>query len=527
MNDVLQKLQTFLNKLSLSQKISMAVITAVVVAGLVVMLLWTNQPEYRVLFNSLDPEDGGAIVEELRKRNVAYRVSANAGTILVPAEHVYELRLALAGQGLPKGGQVGFEIFDQTDFRTTRFVEQINYRRALQGELARTINQFQEVKNSRVFIVIPKESVFLEERRPASASIQLELKSTLAPEKLAAIVHLVANAVEGLDPQNVNVVDTQGRVVFKGSRSRESTLMLNSSQLEYKRKVEGEIRANVESMLEGILGPGNAIVRVTAEIDFNEVSLNEEEYDPSTTVVRSEHLVQESTRKSDAGGAGDAALINQRKGILPEGAGAQDQHSKKDVATNYEINRITRSILKPAGSIRRLSVAAVINDRRTLRKNEKGESEVVYEPRTAEEMQKFEEIVQKAMGYNEYREDQVTVSSVAFAQSLQPGVAGAAEKAFDPFDIIAQYRKLIINLILIAVVFFAVVRPFLKSIKRTAETAAGPPETTELLEGAGEAPPQIEEAPDLDRKTRIIEISRENPEKTQQLIRSWIEEHGA
>jgi len=216
MSDSVSQFFNFVGSLPLSRKISIAFVLILTIAGFALMFMWANQVDYQILFNNLSPEDAGSIVSKLTERQVPYKIEANGTIIMVPAEKVYELRLALAGDSLPGGGNVGFEIFDHTDFRTTKFVQELNYRRALQGELARTINKFKEVNSSRVFIALPKESLFVEDSKPASASIQLELRSSLPASKLAAIVHLVASAVEGLEPGQVTVVDTKGRVVFKG-----------------------------------------------------------------------------------------------------------------------------------------------------------------------------------------------------------------------------------------------------------------------------------------------------------------------
>ena len=304
MNDLVSQFLNLLRSLPLSRKISMAFVLCLVVAGFVIMFLWANQVDYQVLFNNLAPEDGGAIITKLKDENIPYRVDGNGTIILVPAERVNELRLAMAGEGLPTGGNLGFEIFDNTDFRTTKFVQELNYRRALQGELARTINQFKEVKNSRVFIVLPKESLFVENATPASASIQLDLKSSLPPSRLAAIIHLVASAVENLEPGQVTVVDTKGRVIFKGGNRDDATVLVNNAQLDYRRRIENEIGKNVQSMLEGIVGSGKAIVRVNADINFNRMTLNEEEYDPLETAVRSMRNIEESTGRNASSESG-------------------------------------------------------------------------------------------------------------------------------------------------------------------------------------------------------------------------------
>jgi flagellar M-ring protein FliF len=425
----------------------------------------------------------------------------------------------MAGEGLPTGGNLGFEIFDKTDFRTTKFVQELNYRRALQGELARTINQFKEVKSSRVFIVLPKESLFVENATPASASIQLDLTSSLPPSRLAAIIHLVANAVEALEPGQVTVVDTRGRVIFKGGNRDDTSVLVNNAQLDYKRRIENEIGKNVQTMLEGIVGSGNAIVRVNAEIDFNRTTMNEEEYDPLETAVRSMRNIEESTGRDAAFEGGGDTTVNQRRGVLPGEGLSQSTKSKRDVTTNYEINKITRQIFKPAGELIRLSVAAVIDGTYQSEKLEDGTIRKTYVPRSDAELRTFQDLVRKAMGYSEDREDQVSVSSIPFSEGMEMESPAALKGGqFDILEVFMAYKKTIINLFLVALVFFLVVRPLLKGLRRVSEETAL--RLGELSAGGGQA--QIPESGG--RKDRALEISNNKPEKTKQLLKGWINE---
>jgi flagellar M-ring protein FliF len=506
-----------------SRKVSIAFIAILMIAGFALMFTLANRVNYQVLFNNLSPGDAGAVVSKLKERNIPYQVEANGTMIMVPAGEVYELRLALASDGLPRGGNVGFEIFDQTDFRTTKFVQELNYRRALQGELARTINEFKEVNSSRVFIVLSKESLFIEESNPASASIQLDLGSSLLPTKLTAIVHLVASAVEGLEPGNVTVVDTKGRVIFKGGGDRDDTYgLLNNAQLDYKGNVENEIRRNIQSMLEGIVGPGKAIVRVYADIDFDRITLNEEEYDPAAPVVRSTKEVVESSESSEGGGESAEELINKRRGVIPPSAGSQEKRTKRDVTTNYEINKISRTIFKPAGKIKLLSVAAVIDGSYKVEKLTDGSIKRTYIPRTNQELKTFEDIVKKAMGYSEDREDQVSVSSIPFSGviSLEGEVERGGEK-FDILKLVGSHRKTIINLVLAALVFFFIVRPLLKSIKKMGGERVS--ERKELPPGEKEYT-QIPEKSEGNPKEKVLEASKRSPKVTEQVVKGWIGE---
>lgn len=525
MSDSISQFANLLNALPLSKKISMVFIIVLLGAGFAGIFYLGNQEDYQVLYNNLSPEEGGVIVTKLKERNIPYKIEANGTVVMVPTEKVNELRLSLAGEGLPKRGNVGYEIFDKSDFSTTQFVQELNYRRALQGELARTINQFDEVSSSRVFIVIPKASLFVEDEKSASASIQLDLRASLRANKIAAIVHLVANAVEGLDADHVTVVDTKGRLIFKGDGGGEAASLLSNAHLEYKRNVENEIKENVQTMLEGIVGAGRAIVRVNAEVDFNKITLNEEEYDPSTTAVRSTRNIEESTQSGGEDAKADQAMINQRRGVVPSAGGSRNRMMKKDVATNYEINKITRTIIKPAGTIIRLSVAAVIDGTYKTEKQQDGTIKRTYVARSADELKKFDEIVKKAMGYSEDREDQVTVSSIFFADSGTGFEDLPAEAESSKLGILKQvlgYKKTIINLLLAAILFVLVIRPLMQSMKNLAEDISI--KTAQLSRDTGEEHEQLADTSARGQMERVMQISRENDEKAQQLIKGWIGE---
>lgn len=522
MNDSLSSLLSFLNALPPAKKASIAVTALLVLLGFAAMFIMTNQIDYKVLFNDLSQQDASQIVTKLTERNIPYRIEGNGSLVLVPADKVRDLRLSFAGDGLPKEGHVGFEIFDKTDFGATRFVQELNYRRALQGELARTISRFKEVDSARVFVVLPKASLFLERQKPATAAIQLDLRSNLPPSKLAAIVHLTASAVEGLEPERVTVVDTKGRVIFQGGSKDDGSALLSNIQLDYKAKLESGISRKIQTMLEGIVGSGKAIVRVVAEINFTKITQSEEEYDPSSTVVRSSRQLEES---SQVGGdsAGAASAANQRSGVIPSGSGAKNSKKMKDIQTNYEINRITRSIIQPAGNITRLSVAAVIDGIYQVTTLEDGTVDKQYIPRSNEELLRFETIVKGAMGYSEDREDQISVTSFPFSASV--AVVPATDSSGGTpgiVSLLADYQGRIINLVLVGLVFMIIVRPLLKSLKGVA-TQTGV-DVKQLPAGSTGEYAQITGGQPADKRDRAFEISRSNPEKTDNLLKGWMGE---
>ncbi len=522
MNDTINQLLNPVRSLPPAKKLSIAFTVILVIAGFAAMFMWTNQVDYQILFSNLSQEDAGTIVTKLKERNIPYKIEGNGSFILVPAAQVHDLRLSFAGDGLPKEGNVGFEIFDKTDFGATRFVQELNYQRALQGELARTIGRFREVDSAKVFIVLPKDSLFVEEQKPATASIQLDLRSSLPPSKLAAIVHLTASAVEGLEPESVTVVDTKGRVVFQGGSKDDTSALLSNIQLDYKAKLEAGISQKIQSMLEGIVGPGKAIVRVIAEVDFSNVTRSEEEFDPSSTVVRSSRQSEESS------GVGDDSqpaptVANQRSGVLPDGSSSKSAKKKTDVSTNYEINKITRSIFQPAGNIRRLSVAAVIDGTYRIDTLADGTTERTYVPRSEAELAQFDDIVKSAMGYSEDREDQVSVTTFAFTETLGAnGMDTIQGSGGGMLALLSSYRSTFLNLLLVVLVFFIVVRPLLRGLRDvTGGTSGGNRE--QIGDGTGDYP-QLADQQQMSRTDRVREISVSNPEKTEQLIRGWISE---
>ena len=489
MKRIIEQFVVVFKAMPVSKKISMAVVLGLVVAGFALMFLWANQIDYQVLYSNLSGEDAASIVSKLREQRIAYKLEGGGSLILVPADKVYETRLVLAGDRLPRGGNVGFEIFDQTSFSTTEFVQRLNYQRALQGELCRTIGEFREVDHARVLIVIPKDSLFVEDTKPASASVLLKLKSSLSPDKVAGIVHIVASAVEGLTPEQVTVVDTTGKVLFKGPNQGDETALLSSSKLEYQRQVEGKIVGRVQSMLEGIVGKDKAIVRVSAEIDFDQIDFSEEKYDPDNTVVRSKQRRVESSEKEDE-------------------------------VINYEINRVTRRVIKPSGTVQRLSVAAVVDGTYEVVTAEDGSKTKKYIPRISKELEEFERIVKRAMGFDADRGDQVQVS--CFPLSISAGIEAQDGTGTDWLANGRQYIRPAINLVLVLVILLFVVRPFLRSIKGIAtnvDTRKALPESGEELESAALPEPGIQGV-----QEKTIMLAKSNSDKTQQVIKGWLHE---
>jgi flagellar M-ring protein FliF len=489
-----------------SRKVSMALVLALVLGGFAAMFFWANKIDYQVLYTNLSPEDAGSIVSQLREQRVPYELSGGGSTVLVPSENVYELRLALANEGLPVGGHVGFEIFDQANFSTTQFVQRLNYQRALQGELVRTISDFGEVEHARVLLAMPEESVFVEDSRPPSASVFLKLRSSLSSAKVAGIVHLVASAVDGLTPELVTVVDSSGRVLHKGHSEGGQTALLASNKLEYQHQVESQLAGRVQSMLEGIIGKNKAIVRASADIDFEQIDLSEETFDPDSSVVRSKQRRSESSDKGNP-------LSNDAKG--------KASARKEDEVVNYEISRITRHVIKPSGAIKRISVSAVVDGTYEVVTSGDGSETKKYLPRSEEDLRQFENVVKNAIGFDGERGDQVYVSSFPLSVSVEPSFEEI--QGIDWLALVRQYSKTFINLALVFLVFMFVVRPLLKSVK-TMGPLVQPRKRLPVGEGPSDEPAKLAEGAEVGMREKTMRLARDNSERTEQLIRGWLSE---
>ncbi len=470
MNPVIERIITRFKEMSLARKMALGFLTLVVIAGFITLFIWTNKTQFRVAYSGLTKEDAAAVVGILKESNIPYQLTGEGTTIMVPEALVYDIRLTMAKEGIPKGGGVGYEIFDKTEFGTTEFVQKINKQRALEGELARTITSFDEVKSARVMIVLPKDSVFVEEIKKPSASILLELNSDLGKENVTAIAHLVASSVQDLTPKLVTIVDTAGRILFEGKSEEEQARIdadnLADAQYQYKVRYEENLTRRIQTMLERIVGKDKAIVRVTSEMDFSKNSVNEEIYDPlerggefiRSRKNRAEKILQDSEE------TGVPSSVNPIVGEDPTVKGqASERVNKSDDTVNYEISKQHRETLKPMAVLERLSVAAVIDGNYEFKTDETGNQRRVYVPRSAEEMKQFQDIVIKAMGYNEARNDQVSMECFPFASIADIQAAGPSLTGWHMVQ--EKYGRLIANLLLVLVLFLFVIRPIIKTVR--------------------------------------------------------------
>ncbi len=411
-NEYWSKFIGFWSDRTAAQRILIGGLAVSVVISFALMIFWMNKPDYKVLMTNLYPEDASRVVGMLQAAKEPYVLDDNGKTILVPADRVYELRLKVAGEGNLHGQGIGFEIFDEVQIGQTDFVQHINYQRALQGDLSRTITEFPQIEKSRVHLVIPQKSLFIEDQIPPSASIILQLKDNgkLAPNEVQGIVNLVSMAVEGLDPKHITVTDMKGRPLYTPEDDA-AGLALSNTQLEYKAGIENTTQRRIMELLGPVVGPEKVIARVNADLDFSQKTIRKESYDPDGAVVRSETRSEESTAgaASLAGGEPDANF----RGDGFSGTRTTQDSTRESRTTNFEINKQEENIIAPVGELKRLSVAVIVDG--TWQTNpDTGEN--IYVPRSAEELDRIRNLIASAVGFDSVRGDAIEVSNISFGE---------------------------------------------------------------------------------------------------------------
>jgi flagellar M-ring protein FliF len=469
---------------------------------------WAQRPLYRPLFTNLSTTDAAAIVEALKAEKVAYRFDDDGRAVLVPAERLYELRLALAARGLPEGGGVGFEIFDKQSLGVTDFLQRLNYQRALQGELGRTIGQLGGVEAARVHLALPERSLFVAEDRRPSASVVVKLVPgrTLGRSQIDGIVHLVAASVEGLDADAVTVVDESGRMLTADRHGDPSGG--SSTALELQGSVERQIAERVESMLGAVVGRDKAIARVAAALDFARVERTEETYDPDRAVVKSQRTTREQTTgpRSAAGGPpGVQANLTNDAAATTTAESEGPRSERRDESQSYEVSKVVSRTIGPVGALKQLSVAVLIDGTYT---EDKGKRTFVTRPQA--ELDRLKELVKGAVGFSETRGDKIEVACVPFQAEPAPAAEGI-------LGVVGRWAPVVL-VRLLAVAFAAgmllyVVRPVVLALAARPTGSAGPVPSLAGLEIA---------AAQLTHEN--LTLAQQNPERAAQLVREWLQE---
>ncbi|MGM0411011.1 MAG: flagellar basal-body MS-ring/collar protein FliF [Bacillota bacterium] len=517
----INQLKELWGKLNKRAKIIIGVSALAIMLALIFLIVFSGEGKYTSLYQDLSAEDADAIVERLNENNIDYKLANNGSTILVPENRVHEVRLDMAGEGLPDQGMVGFEIFDQSNFGTTDFERQVNFYRALGGEMSRTIQDMEIIDYARVQITAPEESLYTDEEKPSEASVLIKVKSgyNIGENEIQAISNLVAGGVQGLDKGNVTIVDSNGNLLSNNSgdgsiSSNEMTL----NQIELEREFENNLKSDLNSMLTKVLGPGNFSVQVNAKLNFDQRETESKTYSPVVDdegIVRSEEkseVQQQSTSGTADGAPGTETNLPQED--IPEyqgedGEGENSNYESEDTVTNYEINeKIDKQVYAP-GDVEQLSVSVMLN----------GEQD-------DETVESIEDAVRAAIGYQEERNDTVNVSNVQFDDSLEEEVAQAEEAAAaENRRQMYIYAGLIIFILLTLVILFFVLRRNEEEyepgetvdmmVEDEMQKAKSESSATELSE---------EEKERIAMKEDIEEIVNNRPEEVAQLLKSWLEE---
>nr|WP_165844040.1 flagellar basal-body MS-ring/collar protein FliF [Phenylobacterium kunshanense] len=423
-------------------------------AVLAAVFMNLGQPK-ALLYSNLDLKEAGTITAALDQAGVKYEVKGDGSTILVPRDEVASTRLMLSGKGLPTAGSVGYEIFDQSNaLGQTDFVQQLNRQRALEGELARTIRSLDGITSARVHLVLPKRQVFEQEAEQPSASVNIGVGGREpSADQVRAIQNLVAGAVPNMKPDRVTVVDQHAKTLSGGEVGMAAEADGRKSE------VEQRIAKQVKNLVEGMVGAGKARVNVTADLELARVTVQQETFDPDGQVIRSESTTEENSRENDTAGGGQASVA----GNIPGADGGENNNSsssgRADTTTNYEISKTVRTEVQEPGTVKRLSVAVAVDGATAVGKDGKPGA---YTPRSAEEMQRIEQLVRTAVGYNQDRGDQVSVINVRFPTADTGGGVEAASPlmGFDKNDIMRAVELAVLAVVGILMIFF-VARPLL------------------------------------------------------------------
>ena len=373
-----------------------------------------NAPEMALLYSDLDLKDSGQIVQKLESQSVPYELRAGGAQLLVPVDQVMKLRMSMAEQGVPAGGSVGYEIFDKTDnFGPSQFVENINQLRALEGELERTISSISVVSTARVHLVLPQRELFSRDRQEASASVVLKLKGAqrLSNGQVAAVQHLVATAVSGLSPNRVSIVDGDGNLLARGDGDQTDALTSSTAE-EMRVNYENRMASNVQQLLERSVGPGKARVDVHADMNFDRTTTNSESYDPDGQVVRSTQTTNQTDDSGDTSGAAVSVSTNLPNGqTAPNNANKTSKSAHNEETVNYEISKTVKNLVSDQGTVKRLSVAVLVDGINTVG----ADGKKTYAPRSADDLKQLTALVRSAVGYDEKRGDSVEVVNMPFA----------------------------------------------------------------------------------------------------------------
>lgn len=497
-NIYITKFRDFFNKLNTFQKVSLLSIPLVVTVALVLLILNSKPIPMETLYANIEQQEAAKIVEYLKVNNIKYELVDNGATIKVEKERVLDTRLSLAQEGLPTSGIIGYEIFDRTNLGMSEFIQKLNYKRALEGELSKTINTLDEVKNSRVHLVIPERTLFEKDQKKPTASVTIHLHKdkNITQKSITGIQTLVAKSVEGLISEDVSVLDHKGKLLSESPIDVNSVAGLTSQQLDQQRKVEDYLTNKVQSLLDNVIGTDNSSIRINAELDFTKIEQTKKDYDPDRQVVRSEQQMAEKNVSTDS---------------LSYPAVSMDKE-ESNVIQNYEISESYEHIIHSVGNIKRMSIAAMINGT-TKVVDSNGLKQLVYVPRTEEEVNQLTEIIKNAVGYDDTRKDQITVINVPFDTMID---TESVEKLNEPvWYLQPENQRLILLLLAIIAAIFMMYRMLQsKQLKERVRIAMELPHTIDFKEEEEDEIEEDDKLEDLDiDQSELLLLPSELPEQ--------------
>jgi flagellar M-ring protein FliF len=528
-----------MTQLPIVRQVGLLVGLAASIALGVYVVLWSRSPDYSVLYHQVSARDAGEIVNVLQQQNIAFKVDTDSGMILVDSKKVHEARIALAAQDLPHSSGDSFDLIEKDQgFGTSDFIQNARYQRAMEGELARTIMAISAIENARVHLALPKESAFLADKRKPSASVFVDLAAGrhLSDEQVSAIIHLVASSVPDMDSNQVTLVDNKGHLLSRTDAT--SGIGLSSRQLDYKHKVETELASNIENILSPIVGASKVRAQVVASMDFTQLEMTQESFDPDSPAVRSEQRVEEHSQGGAGQGGVPGALSNQPPGaaVAPQQANGTagsttqvngNQKSQVRYTINNELDRSIVHRRQSPGAIKRLSVAVVVDHK--MVKNDKGE--LVSTAYTQDELNRFTMLAKEAVGFDAIRGDSVNVINAAF--SVPPAIGPAPPKSFFDKPWVWDVGKQVLGGLLAAIVLFGVLRPVMRNLAniphhRHAAGVAGAAgdgldedQVTLTNERGQRIPKPNEYESDLEMaKAMVIQ----EPKRVAQVVKQWVNE---
>ncbi|MGA8783894.1 MAG: flagellar basal-body MS-ring/collar protein FliF [Polaromonas sp.] len=550
----------FLDQLRANPRLPLIIGASAAVAVIAAMWMWSRTPDYGVLYSNLSDRDGGAIIASLQQMNIPYKFAEGGGALLVQANKVPEARLRLAAQGLPKGGTVGFELMDNQKFGTSQFAEQVNYQRALEGELARSINSISAVESARVHLALPKPSLFVRDQKKPSASVVLTLHTgrSIDEGQISAIVHLISSSVPELSAKSITVVDQAGNLL---SAANAGTRGLDVSQLKYAQEIEQGYIRRIEAILQPIVGTSNVRAQVAADIDFSVVENTDEKYrpnqEPGSAAIRSQQSSESSQQGISPPGGVPGALSNQppvnpvapiintpQAPAKPGTPGAQTPGaeanaaaprtgsgtSRKDGTTNYELDRSIRHVQQGAGGVKRLSVAVVVNYRAAAAAGAQGKR--TAQALSATELEQIKNLVKEAMGFSAERGDSLNVVNSPFASDSAEVAELPLWKQAENIELAKTLGKYLLLGLLALYLWFAVLRPLLRKHLEPAQPPAPPvageekttPESSESKVQALVEAKEREAERHQDNVQYAQETAVKDPRMVAMLIKHWMAE---